>query len=180
MSKSGSTVAEQYAQLTRLIDGGTDIIKQYLSGPLSYEGTIQYAGVVRDLSKNFLEWSGAKLDIRADGDYLHEYPEVFDCPEGLDFDAEGWRPFPDSYSPPEDDDVGISSGEALADLRTMLMLWYLSPTARRRHMKKDRLDGAVLGLMLHPDTGTVDIYEKGGRDLRGLMRDEVLPYISQK
>jgi len=139
----------------------------YDKAPLSYEDCVEYVSIIRCLSNDLLEWSGASLDVRIDKQMFEEDPDLLpEC--GVDFEAPVWQPFDSSFVLKQRD---LKCGSASFAFQFVATSWWSSPTARRRHLSKDRLDGHVIGLFLKPEIACVDVYEKGARSLRRLFTE---------
>ncbi len=138
---------------------GVRVMVGQFSGPLEYPRAKLCVGVIHTLSTTFIAWSGAKIDMRINPIAYQEAPDEYEVPAGIDYDVPIWQPYPTASI--HDDDTGIDLVRALAELYVLMKLWHQSPVARRRHVKKDRLEGSTLGLYLYPEQGLVDVSVQG-------------------
>ncbi len=148
-----------------------DLIFHNLSGKLIYAKAMFAVGLMKELSEKTVEWSGAKMELRVDPEPFKKNPKEWEVQPPVDFDDQLWQPFPDTFTKvtyPEK----VPVNGALADIKTISLLWNASKKAKDMHTKKDRLDGVVLGVLIHPDTEELEVYWKG-RDLRDVMMSEL-------
>jgi len=128
----------------------------YDKAPLSYVDCVEYVSTFCGLSKELLEWSGAAFEVRVDREMFEENPDLL--PDGgIDFNAPIWHPFDRDFVLKK---AGLKAGAASFPVQYVATLWWGSTTARRRHLSKERLDGHVIGLVLYPQTATLDMLVK--------------------
>jgi len=127
------------------------------------------------LGQDVLEWSGVNLVIRIDpvpyesGDPRYEvYP--MQVKEGADI----WKPFAAPW-------IEVANKIPLFDLAVYLKLvlgtWGTAPVARRRHVKKDRLDGLGLGIRIYPQDSTASIYVRSKRSILDIVEKDLADQI---
>jgi len=145
----------------------------YDKAPLSYVDCVEYVSTFCGLSKELLEWSGAAFEVRIDRAMFEKDPDLLPS-GGVDFDAPIWQPFERDFLLKRAD---LKAGAASFGVQFVSTLWWGSTTARRRHLSKERLDGHVIGLVLYPQTATLDMLVKrpygSPQDLFSVMSAEV-------
>lgn len=133
----------------------------------------------RNLSDEALIWSGAEMVIRIDLGPYHSMPDLYGAPskEQIDYSVDLWRPFSDQWRSDRYAGLAVGLFELAAYLKLVIGTWGKSPVARRRHVRKDRLDGLGLGCLIHPNDSTASIYLRGARSLPEIveadLRDQV-------
>ncbi|WP_437559583.1 hypothetical protein [Acidithiobacillus sulfuriphilus] len=143
--------------------------------PLSYDKARLLVHAWRQISDEALSWAGAEMDIRIDPDPYRFAPELYGVPAEIDYSVDLWQGFPDNWR------QAVPTTTDLVDMVTYLRLfvitWGASPVARRRHARKDRLDGFALGLLVHPENSTVSIYLQGSRSILEIVNADLRDQI---
>jgi len=143
--------------------------------PLTYAKAKLLVLSWRQLAEDALEWSGANLVIRinpvpyASGDSVYGAHTM-----QLNESADIWKPFVAPW-------VEVANKIPLFDLavylKLMLGTWGTAPVARRRHVKKDRLDGLGLGIRIYPQDSTASIYVRSKRSILDIVEKDLADQI---
>jgi hypothetical protein len=134
------------------------------STPVTYPKTKTLVHAWREFSKDSLEWSGARLVVRIDPEPYLTNPDLYQAPsiEAVSsYTTELWQPFSGSWR--ESGHVDLS--EVAGYLKLHVGTWGKTQIARRRHTRRDRLEGMALGIHIQPRDSTATMYLLGERSL---------------
>ncbi|WP_215843269.1 hypothetical protein HHS34_005220 [Acidithiobacillus montserratensis] len=140
-----------------------------VKAPLTYAHSKTLVLAWHELSTTSLHWSGANLMVRINPQPYLTNPELFAAPN-IHYDAEIWSPFeaPWCLSLPHADLFKIAWY-----LKLYVATWGKTQVARRRHLRKDRLDGLAIGIHIQPADSTADVYLLGGRSLPDIIAKDI-------
>lgn len=134
------------------------------SMPVTYPKTKTLVHAWRELARDSLEWSGARLVVRIDPEPYLTNPDLYQAPsiEAVSgYTTDLWQPFSEPWREAGHADLSEVAGY----LKLYAGTWGKSQIARRRHTRRDRLEGNALGIHIQPRDSTATMYLLGERSL---------------